>query len=529
MKHAWLLLHALLPLAAEMLHNGIVIETPWPPRGTALPDATKPPPYLASPPRTIPVDVGRQLFVDDFLIEQTTLSRVFHKPDYHPANPVLRPDRPWESETPEQGASPTAMPYSDGVWFDPKDGLFKLWYMCGYGGATCYAESRDGVKWSKPDLDVRRGTNVVIGDPRGSTTVWLDHDEKDPDRRFKFLTPSGGDNENQILRFSRDGIHWSSPVRGNGMSGDRSTFFFNPFRNVWVFSIKMRVAGARARQYRESGDVVAGASWRKDEPVPWAGADRLDPPRADLAVTPQLYNLDATPYESILLGLFAFWRGQPDNRPKPNELHLGYSRDGFHWQRPDRTPFLAPSERRGDWNWGNIQSAGGGLLIAGDKLYFYVSGRAGEAANGSSGVCSTGLATLRRDGFASMRASGSPGVLTTRPLTFTGRHLFVNASAPRGEIRVEALDEDGRTLAGYSKERCIPVRGDATMARVQWKDKASLNGLDGRRVRFRFHVSNGDLFSFWVSREASGASRGYAAAGGPGFAGARDGDGLETR
>jgi hypothetical protein len=36
------------------------------------------PPYLTSPPEVIPIDVGRQLFVDDFLIAETTLKRTFH-------------------------------------------------------------------------------------------------------------------------------------------------------------------------------------------------------------------------------------------------------------------------------------------------------------------------------------------------------------------------------------------------------------------------------------------------------------------
>ena len=41
-------------------------------------------------------------------------------------------------------------------------------------------------------------------------------------------------------------------------------------------------------------------------------------------------------------------------------------------------------------------------------------------------------------------------------------------------------------------------------------------------VRFRFHLTNGALYAFWVSPDASGASRGYVAAGGPGFTGATD-------
>ena len=46
--------------------------------------------------------------------------------------------------------------------------------------------------------------------------------------------------------------------------------------------------------------------------------------------------------------------------------------------------------------------------------------------------------------------------------------------------------------------------------------------LAGRPVRFRFHLANAKLYSFWVSPDLSGASHGYVAAGGPGFTGAMD-------
>ena len=85
------------PLAAETLYNGIELPKPWPPRGRELtrqPLAT--PPYLQSPPPTIPIDTGRQLLVDDFLVEQTDLRRTYHRPKCHPASPVIAPDRPWE-------------------------------------------------------------------------------------------------------------------------------------------------------------------------------------------------------------------------------------------------------------------------------------------------------------------------------------------------------------------------------------------------------------------------------------------------
>ena len=71
------------------------------------------------------------------------------------------------------------------------------------------------------------------------------------------------------------------------------------------------------------------------------------------------------------------------NARSPTTSALGFSRDGFHWDRTWREPFLSVSERQGDWNWGNVQSAGGCCLVVGDQLYFYVSGqerRAGHRA-----------------------------------------------------------------------------------------------------------------------------------------------------
>jgi hypothetical protein len=294
--------------------------------------------------------------------------------------------------------------------------------------------------------------------------------------------------------------------------------FYNPFRRVWVYSIRYSPPDmGRSRRYREHPDAIAGAQWTPDEAVLWVGADRLDPPRPDLQITPQLYNLDAVAYESVLLGLFSIWPGQPEDRAKPDYVCLGFSRDGFHWHRPDHRPFINVSERYGDWNWANVQSAGGGCLVVGDELYFYVSGRAGIPGSPASGVCTTGLATLRRDGFASMDAAGSEATLTTRPLRFSGRHLFVNADAGAGELRIEILDAQGQVIAPFARADCIPICSDRVRQRVDWTSGQDLSALAGKAVKFRFHLCNGRLYSFWVSPDPSGASHGYVAAGGPGF------------
>jgi len=503
----------------EVLYNGIRLPSTWPPRNRDLSLDPVPPPYLVTPPRVIPIDIGRQLFVDDFLIADTTLQRIFHLAEYHPLNPVLKPDKPWEMT----GENPTAMVFSDGVWFDPRDRLFKIWYMGGYTRSTCYATSKDGIQWEKPALDMKPGTNIVQADTRDSTTIWLDHGASDRSRRFVMSLAHKIKDEWRLSIFrSADGIHWGEPVINTAQNGDRTTIFWNPFRKVWVYSLRDGFMGGRSRRYWENRDIVTGPLWsRREDSAAWIGADRLDPMRDDLKTQCQLYNLDCVAYESLIIGLFSIWRGQPRDRAKPNEVCIGFSRDGFHWHRPDRRAFIPVSERYGDWNWGNVQSAGGCCLVVGDKLYFYVSGRAGVRGTTQSGVSTTGLATLRRDGFASMDAGQEGGTLTTRPVKFRGKYCFVNF-AGTGHLAMEILDESGKTLRGYSYQDFHPVGGDDTRLAARWNKAPDLSRLAGRTVRFRFYLQRGKLFAFWVTDSKSGASNGYVAAGGPGFKGPAD-------
>src|SRR5205085_809793 len=79
-------------VGGETIYNGITLPSPWPPRIAELPAEQPTPPYLLAPPAVIPIDRGRQLLVDDFLIQSSTLTRTFHTPTPHPGNPVLRPD-----------------------------------------------------------------------------------------------------------------------------------------------------------------------------------------------------------------------------------------------------------------------------------------------------------------------------------------------------------------------------------------------------------------------------------------------------
>ena len=116
----------------------------------------------------------------------------------------------------------------------------------------------------------------------------------------------------------------------------------------------------------------------------------------------------------------------------------------------------------------------------------------------------------------------------TSSTAFSGRCLFVNVDCPAGELRVEVLDKDGNVLDGYAAAECRPISADSTIHIVKWKNKKNLAGLAGQAVRFRFHLTNGELYAFWVSRDENGASNGYNAAGGPGFNGGIDKEGLKA-
>ena len=517
----------------EILCNGIRLPAEWPPRHMD-PESLEPMPvpYLEQPPEVIPIDVGRQLFVDDFLIQETTLERRFHRPCKYEDNPVLWPETELERN---DGECPVACPFGDGVFYDPQDGLFKMWYHAGWFDGTALATSSDGLRWERPSLDVDPGTNRVVPSRedfrRDGVSVWLDHYATDPSERFKmFLYARSG-------KYGTGGRHWTSPDgihwlerTGTGHVGDNTSLFYNPFRQKWALSIRTGRRG-RTRDYREHSDFIELANWEEHEKVYWCGTDALDVADPVIGQPPQLYKVEAAPYESLMLGLFLIHHGPPNEVcevggfPKTTHLEVAFSRDGFHWHRPNRRFFIPATKREGDWDRDYIHPAVGGCLIVGDRLRFYYGGWSGKSPKLGSDMyagASTGLALLRRDGFASMEAGASGGALTTRPLTYKGKHLFVNLDALQGELRVEILGTDGRPIAPFAVDNCEPLYADDTCQLVKWKTGDDLFALTEQPVRLRFHLRNAKLYAFWVSPKASGASFGYVAAGGPGFTGPVD-------
>ena len=131
----------------------------------------------------------RQLFLDDVgIVKVNNLQRTMHQPVKRGA--VIVPDQRWET-TLQTRCTP--------VW-DEDRGVYKLWMITstkipGVAG-TSYAESKDGLHWTKPVLKQmtvngsleNNFISVVPGDAwpeNGIENVVYDPDDADPERRFK--------------------------------------------------------------------------------------------------------------------------------------------------------------------------------------------------------------------------------------------------------------------------------------------------------------------------------------------------------
>jgi hypothetical protein len=106
-------------------------------------------------------------------------------------------------------------------------------------------------------------------------------------------------------------------------------------------------------------------------------------------------------------------------------------------------------------------------------------------------------AVQRLDGFVAREATNVPGVLTTRPLTFSGRRLTLNLHvAGSGRAQVALIRPDGSPIAGFSAEDCDVINVDSVEHEVHWAGNPDLGALAGQPVRLQFSLRNARLYAF---------------------------------
>ena len=140
----------------ERLASGICLPRAWPPRRPHT-HANEVPPYLERPPPAIDVSVGRQLFVDPFLVDAARsrgLVTRYYTPGVRSA-PVIIPDRHWELAA-APGDLSVSTAYSGGVWWNPELALYQAWYQCGPLNRQCYATSPDVSASAHPVVRTHR-------------------------------------------------------------------------------------------------------------------------------------------------------------------------------------------------------------------------------------------------------------------------------------------------------------------------------------------------------------------------------------
>ncbi len=446
-----------------------------------------------------------QLFLDDtWIAESWRLSRVWHKARKRP-EPVLRPENPSEG---------TPVMYGSVLFHD---GRFRAWYVNWHGafrGAIAYAESPDGIHWTKPSLGLvevagAKDNNLILARP----TLYVDNlgviddpaDRKWPLKMIYWSGPEGKNPAGLSAARSADGIHWDfSPGQVLPHWGDRTNIM--PERDGGKFVVYGRAPGmmgaprsCRTVSRVESRDLLR---WSKPELV--IKPDAEDPPRL------QIYSATVFRYESLYLGFIERMHMAPDVL----DPELCFSHDGRRWFRTRTREAFIDRGPACSWDgyWVNLPSSA--PVRRDGQLLFHYSGRStGHTHHTAYRVAALGLAALRADGFCSLQAVEKEGWLVTPPMRWVKGELRVNLDPRRditthpgyggGQLLAEVRDSADRPLKGYTFDDCAPLLHNTAHANredgmlpVQWRSGKTMSALAGRRVRLAFRLRDAHLYAF---------------------------------
>jgi hypothetical protein len=415
------------------------------------------------------------------------------------AAPLFGEDRPWEVRMDNVYAN---------VLYDTAAGLYRCWYSpfiqfndrwdghrwqrsgaaVAREMAVCYAESRDGAAWRKPDLGLvewegARRNNIVWRGPHGSG-MFRDHHETDPSRRYKmFFNQPDASGARHLpgtgmrVAFSSDGFHWSPAVSCTAIDaiGDtHNNAFWDERSGRYVAYTRLWHEGPDRQRIvgrAESSDFL---HWTKAEEVLRGDTGR------------QAYAMPVFPHAHGYLGLLMIF----DIAANTVDCELAWSRDTRSWKRVLPGTALIPRGPEGSHDHGCIFGAAYPIRRAGELVLYYGGNDRGHNGPRKGFFC---RARLRPDGYAGAGPveAGSKAIITTRPVTVSGRRLRITADAGGGSVRAGIVDAED-----FSLERCRPVAADVTDAAVEWRGADDLGRLAGRRVRLRFELSSASLYTF---------------------------------
>ncbi len=452
----------------------------------------------------------RRLFLDASAVEeQQGLTREFHSLRRHPSSPVVRQDQPWESGRAISG------PYVYGTVMRDAQ-RFRLWYqLIQQGNHIGYAESTDGLHWTKPALGLiqisgSRQNNLVVSTADLDVTGGECHNpsvifrpaEKNPAERF-LLFGFDGKRGHPRVAFSGDGLRWRYPAasaeQGLFSSSDVVNFFWDPYQARYAATWKTKNRRGRAVGVAWSKDAV---TWTKPLDGAVFGADDLDPDAT------QIYGMPAFPYQGLYVGMpwiyhARYFKDGPYSVEKLHEaqqdssrhmdVQLAWSWDLINWTRPPQRAPLLNCGKAGAFDSGMVFTARAPVVV-GDELWFYYGGA--DAVHDEKRVhAAIGLATLRLDGFCSLRAGSEEGSFISRRESLREPAVTINArTAPNGSVTVEILNRQNQVVPGFSRAECQSFKGDAVRHALKWNSTRLPAGIS--EIKFRFWLRDADLFSY---------------------------------
>jgi len=449
-------------------------------------------PSTAAEAVAVRADMTKHLVLDSRLVAETSGVRlVLGQVEKEPRNPLFTADRPWENSL--NNLYPN-------VVFDPERRCFRMWYKCvladpeaiakmmppdtvhDVGWFLLYAESPDGVAWTKPDLgligfDGSLATNIVARDTP-NVGVFCDPRDADSSRRYKMLYDVGLGKLR--VRFSADGLRWSDPQSPAGFTpytGDTHNNAFWDERLGKYVAITRFYLGERLVARSESGDFL---NWERTQ---LALRSTLDEGRAR-----QLYCMTAFPYASEYLGFLMVYNVGTD---RTVDCELAWSPDSIHWRRVLPGTPLIPRGSPDSYDSACIYAQAGPPVLRDGRLMVFYGGSA-TVHRGWKRHCLPCLARLRPDGFAAYEpvSPDAAGTLVTRPLRSVGQPLRISADAQGGVVRVTVLDEQSRVLATSQ-----PIAEDVTDSPLRWDGGLAFESLSDQPVRLKFELQGARLYA----------------------------------
>jgi hypothetical protein len=463
------------------------------------------------------IDVTQaQLFLDDHIIaHQTLLQRIVHQPVRSRVNPVFVHEHPWEGG---------CIAFVSGVYRDEASGLFRAWYVthprcyAGTQSMLCTISSDDGIHWTRPQLDIGRDviggpSNVVFASANSWDGPTVLHDPDDAEHPwkivfFQFVGPS----PDVYVGRSRDGIHWSIPGDPKDAilhnCGDRTSALLDRGAEEPYIILTRDKSDMDHHQLVRC---IYRAGSRDGRTISTPPRLVLRPDLED-DPTLELYQMGAFRYESMFIGLIERYH----RRERPGaDIELAVSRDGHDWHRVrPRSAFFAPPPNGREHGAFDAAVATPGysppILHKGALWFYYYGGPSFHGDRFLTADRCIGLARLRPDGFASLRAGTREGLVTTEPFTWPGGRLQINANVlggnlwqhftPEtmdGSIRTEILDAEGHAVAGHTREDSDAFYQDRIDHEPTWGGKSQdLSRFEGRRIALRFLLRTADLYSF---------------------------------